>query len=155
MNNTIHVPATPKPITMKRSVEVNPPKFSDFDIDFAAGKVGENLVEEQLGAILTGGSTVEVKTDLKWKNTGNIYVETECFYQTSQSWEPSGLSVTKAAAWAFVLNGLTIVIPTDDLRKIVEVEGSAIDCKIEPNPSRGFLIRPEHLLFYFKMKRED
>lgn len=124
-------------------------KFSDFDLDFSKGKAGENLVEGAIVA-LCEGSTVEVKTDLKWQKTGNLYVETECFYQTSQSWEPSGLSVTKATHWAFVLNGLIIILPTDDLRKVVEVEGTTIECKIEPNPSRGFLIRPEHILARFK-----
>ena len=47
-------------------------KFSDFDLDFSKGKEGENLVENTL---ING--TIEVKNDLKWKNTGNIYVETE------------------------------------------------------------------------------
>jgi hypothetical protein len=124
-------------------------KFSDFDLDFQKGKAGENLVEGAIVA-LCAGSTVEVKTDLKWQKTGNLYVETECFYQTSQQWELSGLSVTKATHWAFVLNGLIIILPTDDLRKVVEVEGTPIDCKIEPNPSRGFLIKPEHILARFK-----
>jgi len=120
-------------------------KFSDFDLDFSKGKEGENLVEETL---LSG--TIEVKTDLRWKDTGNLYVETECFYRTSNSWEPSGLSVTKADYWAFVLNGLIVILPTDDLRQVVEFEGTAVDCKIEPNPSRGFLIKPEHILRKYK-----
>lgn len=120
-------------------------KFSDFDLDFSKGKEGENLVEETL---LSG--TIEVKTDLRWQETGNLYVETECFYQTSQSWEPSGLSVTKADYWAFVLNGLIIILPTKDLKIIVDTEGVAVDCKIEPNPSRGFLIKPEFILRKFK-----
>jgi hypothetical protein len=115
-------------------------KFSDFDLDFSKGKEGENLVENTL---ING--TIEVKNDLKWKNTGNIYVETECFYQTSGQWEPSGLSVTKADWWAFVLNGFFMLIPTEDLKLIVQVEGTAIECKIEPNPSKGYLIRIEHI----------
>ena len=120
-------------------------KFSDFDLDFSKGKEGEDLVEQTL---LSG--TIEVKTDLKWQKTGNLYVETECYYQTSQQWEPSGLSVTKADYWAFVLNGLILILPTEDLKLIVKLEGTAIDCKIEPNPSRGYLIRPEHILRKFK-----
>jgi hypothetical protein len=58
--------------------------------------------------------------------------------------------VTKADYWAFVLNGLIMILPTDDLRVIVDTEGVAVDCKIEPNPSRGFLIRPEFILRKFK-----
>jgi len=120
-------------------------KFSDFDLDYANGLKGENVVDEVVRA-LCGGSTIEVKTDLKWKETGNIYVETECFYQTSQQWEASGLSVTKATHWAFVLEDLIIIMPTEDLRQVVAVEGTPIETKIEPNPSKGFLIRPDHIL---------
>lgn len=120
-------------------------KFSDFDLDYSNGLKGENIVDNVIRA-LCGGSTIEVKTDLRWKETGNIYVETDCFYQTSQQWEASGLSVTKATHWAFVLEGLVIIIPTDDLRQVVEVEGTPIETKIEPNPSKGFLIRVEHLV---------
>jgi hypothetical protein len=120
-------------------------KFSDFDLDYSNGLKGENIVDDVVKALCTG-STIEVKTDLRWKETGNIYIETECFYQTSQSWEPSGLSVTKATHWAFVLEDLILIIPTDDLRLVVEVEGSPISTSIEPNPSKGFLIRIDHIV---------
>ena len=46
-------------------------KLSDFDLDLSVGHEGESLVNE----LLTGGKTVEVKTDLKWKDTGNLYIE--------------------------------------------------------------------------------
>ena len=120
-------------------------KFSVFDIDLRAGKEGENLVQDTLV-----NGTIEVKTDLKWKNTGNIYVETECFYQTSGAWEPSGLSVTKADWWAFVLNGFFLLIPTNDLKLIVQTEGTPIECRIEPNQSRGYLIRLDHIQNRFR-----
>ena len=138
MNNSTHADARRKGNQMTG-------KFSDFDLDFSKGKDGEDLVENTL---ISG--TIEVKTDLRWRETGNIYVETECFYQTSGQWEPSGLSVTKATHWAFVLNGLIIILETDDLRVIVDAEGTAADCKIEPNPSRGFLIRVDHILRRYK-----
>jgi hypothetical protein len=63
------------------------------------GRKGETLVEE----LLTGGRTVEVKRDRKWWITNNLYIEVECWFNKSKSWEPSGLSVTEAAYWAFVL----------------------------------------------------
>ncbi len=44
-------------------------KLSDFDLDLSVGHEGESLVNQ----LLTNGKTIEVKTDLKWKNTGNIY----------------------------------------------------------------------------------
>jgi len=115
---------------------------SEFDLDYSRGLVGENLVD----TLLRGGNTVEVKTDLKWKNTGNLYIETECWYQSSQSWEPSGLNASTADYWAFVLEGLVLMVPTAELRRIVGLEGHAISNNMPPNPSRGYLIKPEDIL---------
>jgi len=74
-------------------------KNSSFDLDFGYGRKGEQLVE----ALLTEGKTVEVKRDRKWWATNNIYIEVECWFNKSKSWEPSGLMVTTAEYWAFVL----------------------------------------------------
>jgi hypothetical protein len=120
--------------------------LSSFDIDFAYGKEGENLVEE----LLTKGKTVEVKRDKRWKDTSNLYIETLCWYNKSQSWEPSGLSVTEAEYWAFVLEGSTFIVPTSVLRKTVEEYGREIACFIEPNNSKGYLITVEQLLILIK-----
>jgi hypothetical protein len=124
-------------------------KQSDFDLDFRKGREGELYVEDVVNQI--GTSTIEVKRDLKWLQTGNVYIETECFYQTSGRWEPSGLSVTKADFWAFVLERAVLVVPTNDLRRVVEAEGTPIETDIEPNPSRGYLIRPEYLFRMYRL----
>jgi len=81
---------------------------SDFDLDFSYGHEGEQLVEQ----LLTNGKTVEVKRDRKWHSTGNVYVEVECWYRRSESWEPSGVMVSKADYWAFVLEHAVLMIPT-------------------------------------------
>jgi len=117
-------------------------KNSSFDLDFSYGKGGENLVEQ----LLTGGKTVEVKRDRKWWSTNNVYIEVECWYLSSQSWEPSGLSVTKADYWAFVLEKGVVMIPTDHLHYAVKNFGRQITCEIPPNRSKGFLITVEDLL---------
>jgi len=119
-------------------------RFSDFDLDFSKGKEGEDYVELVLRAILTG--TIEVKKDMKWLETGNIYVETECFFQTSQEYELSGLSVTKATHWAFVLADMVLILPTEDLKEVVRVEGHPISTNIEPNPTKGFLIKVDDII---------
>jgi hypothetical protein len=119
-------------------------RFSDFDLDFRDGKEGEDYVEDVVKQIISG--TIEVKRDIKWLQTGNIYVETECFFQTTQSWELSGLSVTKATHWAFVLGEMVIILPTEDLKTVVEVDGHAIQTDIEPNPTKGYLIKIEHII---------
>ena len=117
-------------------------KLSDFDLDLAIGHEGESLVND----LLTGGKTVEVKTDLKWKDTGNLYIETVCWSHNNDEWYASGLSATKAEYWAFVIESGTLLVPTEILKKVVAQRGRAITCNIQPNPSKGYLIRIDDIL---------
>ena len=117
-------------------------KNSSFDLDFGYGRKGETLVEE----LLTGGRTVEVKRDRKWWITNNLYIEVECWFNKSKAWEPSRLSVTEAAYWAFVLEQSTVIVPTHILKKGVLELGREISCEVPPNKSKGFLITVEDLL---------
>lgn len=121
-------------------------KLSDFDLDLAVGHQGEALVEQ----LLTGGTTVEVKTDLKWKATGNLYIETVCWSHNNENWYLSGLSSTKASYWAFVLEGATLIVPTEVLKQVVTARGRAITCNIPPNPSKGYLIKVEDIINYMR-----
>ena len=123
---------------------------SSFDLDFSFGREGEKLVEE----LLTGGRTVEVKRDRKWHQTGNVYIEVECWYVASQSWQPSGLSVTQADYWAFVLEEGVIMVPTDYVRYVVKNWGHEITCEIPPNRSKGYLVTVENLLSAMKLLRK-
>lgn len=116
--------------------------LSSFDLDFQYGVDGENLVSD----LLLGKRTVEVKRDRRWVDTGNLYVETSCYFNRSQMWEPSGLSVTKAGYWAFVIEESTLIIPTDVLKFAVSVYGRQIRCQIPPNESEGYLLTPEQLV---------
>lgn len=123
--------------------------LSDFDLDFSYGREGETLVEE----LLTGGKRVEVKRDRKWSSTGNLYIEVKCWYMRSQSWEDSGLSVTKAEYWAFVLETGVLIVPTDTISKAIVKYGRGITCQIPPNKSMGYLIKVEDLLSVMKESR--
>lgn len=125
-------------------------KYSDWDIDLRAGEVGESKIADLLSL-----DTVEVKTDRRWKDTGNLYIETECYYKNSQSWEFSGLSVSKATHWAFVLEDSVLIVPLFRLKEAVYDSGREITCNIPPNPSRGYLITPEVLLEYIKTVRQQ
>lgn len=116
--------------------------LSDFDLDYSYGLEGENLVDQ----LLNGSKTVEVKRDRKWWTTGNIFIEVQCWYNNTMSWEDSGLTVTKADYWAFVLESGVILVPTEHVKYAVKVFGKRIDCTIEPNNSRGYLIKAEDLL---------
>jgi hypothetical protein len=116
--------------------------LSSFDLDFKFGQYGETLVEE----LLTDGKTVEVKRDRRWKDTHNVYVETECYFVKRNGWFPSGLMVTEAAYWAFVLEDAVLFIPTDALRYAVKKYGEEISCEIPPNKSKGFLLTVPQIL---------
>lgn len=116
--------------------------LSSFDLDFSYGYAGEKLVEE----LLTNGKTVEVKRDRRWHETGNLYIEFDCWFNSTQSWQPSGISATKADYWAFVLEESVLMIPTINLIQAVEQYGRVINCEIPPNKSRGFLITVNDLL---------
>jgi len=116
--------------------------LSDFDLDFAYGHEGEQLVRE----LLTGGLTVEVKRDRRWVETGNIYIETAFYSRSTYNWIESGVMKTKADRWAFVLENLVIIATIDDVKKAIDKYGRPISNEREPNPSKGFLIKVEDLM---------
>lgn len=124
-------------------------KNSDWDIDFRDGQLGENTVAKLLNI-----ETVEVKTDRKWRDTGNLFIEGSCFYQASNSWEPSGLSVTQASNWAFVLEDMVLLVPTKHLKNVVNEFGKPVENNQLPNQSRGWLITPWLLLNYRSLMNE-
>lgn len=121
--------------------------LSDWDLDLRDGQAGEGMVANLLSL-----ETIEVKTDRRWVETGNIYIETECWYNKSQTWEPSGIRVSKASHWAYVLENSVIIVPTEMLREMLweSPYKTPIECNIEPNPSKGFLITPANLLEYVR-----
>ena len=123
-------------------------KNSNWDLDLRAGETGESRVADLLSL-----DTVEVKTDRRWYETGNIYIETECFYQASQTWEPSGIRVSKATHWAFVLEDSVLIVPLYRLKEAVWEIGRPTTCDIPPNPSRGYLITPAQILGHIKQAR--
>lgn len=116
--------------------------LSSFDLDFRYGYAGEQLVEE----LLTNGKTVEVKRDRRWHETGNLYIEVECWYNSTQSWQASGIAITEADYWAFVLEQSVLMIPTVSVIEAINKYGRQINCEIPPNKSRGFLITVNDLL---------
>ena len=120
--------------------------LSDFDLDYRFGAAGESLVNE----LLTGGKTVEVKRDRKWHVTGNLYLEVDCWYRGTESWKPSGIMVSKADYWAFVLKSSVLLVQFDVLVKAAAKHGRRVECNIEPNKSRGYLLSVDDLLTVIK-----
>ena len=123
-------------------------KDSNWDLDLRAGLAGESRVADLLSL-----DTVEVKTDRRWLDTGNLYIETECFQQSTQTWEPSGIRTTKATHWAFVLEDSVVIVPTYRLKESIWETARPVTCNIPPNPSRGYLITPGVLIEYVRGAR--
>lgn len=90
----------------------------DFDIDVKRGEVGEDLT----ASILSEIDTVEVKTDYRASETGNVYIEVYSYRARDKSdLKLSGISSSKAKWWSFASpegNGL-VIIRTEDLRELV------------------------------------
>jgi hypothetical protein len=123
-------------------------KDSNWDLDYRDGLVGESRIADLLHM-----DTVEVKTDRRWVETGNLYIETECFYQSDQEWKPSGVRASKATHWGFVLEDSVLIIPLYRLKEVIWEHGKSITCNIPPNPTRGYLITPAALIEYVKQAR--
>lgn len=93
----------------------------NFDLDFQRGLVGENLVGSFLQAL--EGSRIEVKTDYRVTETGNVYVEIWQYRKPDASdKKPSGLSTTKAEFWVIGSPETLgfICIRTDDLKQLIK-----------------------------------
>ena len=123
-------------------------KDSNWDLDYRAGLEGESKVADLLHL-----DTVEVKTDKKWVKTGNLYIETECYYQNEQAWKPSGIRVSQATHWGFVLEDSVLIVPLFRLKEVIWEVGRPITCDIQPNPSRGYLVTPGAILEHMRTAR--
>jgi hypothetical protein len=122
-------------------------KDSNWDLDLRDGEAGESKLADLLRM-----DTIEVKTDRRWKETGNLYIEESCFYQKSGQWEPSGLSVSKATHWAFILEDNVIIVTREHLMNVVMDYGRPAKNNMPPNESRGRLITPGQLINYVRLK---
>ena len=71
-----------------------------FDVDFTRGRVGEELVETFLADL--EGKKIEVKTDYRIGETGNVYVETWQYSEPDASdKKQSGINVSEAEYYCF------------------------------------------------------
>jgi hypothetical protein len=71
-----------------------------FDVDFTRGRVGEELLETFLADL--EGKKIEVKTDYRIGETGNVYVETWQYSEPDASdKKQSGINVSEAEYYCF------------------------------------------------------
>ncbi len=116
---------------------------SDWDIDFRFGQQGEVIVNHLLTAPI---ETVEVKRDRRWKETGNLYIETECWSDVLGCWYASGISTTKASHWSFILEDSVLTVPTDRVRMAIAVYGIKREMNRPEYSTKGYTITDSELL---------
>ena len=115
---------------------------NNFEYDLHLGVLGEKLVK----GIFKNPDKVEVKTDFKAKDTGNVFVEYE------SRGKESGLSTTTADYWVYCLwtevrkKQTYVFIPTDRLKKTIK-EGKYKETRGGDNlTSKGYLVPKADLL---------
>lgn len=88
----------------------------NWDIDKKVGDQGELFVRRIVTGLESG--SIEVKTDEKARLTGNVFVEFRCRYRGR--YEKSGLAVTTAEFWAFVvgINSMAIIVSVELLKDL-------------------------------------
>ena len=107
----------------------------DYNADFAYDLAVGQMSEKELGHIFEK-CKVEVKADLKAKDTGNLFIEYE------SRGEPSGIAKTQADYWCFDIGHLFILIETEELKSIVRplLSTSADRRGGDNNTSKGVLL---------------
>jgi len=116
---------------------------SDWDLDLRFGQEGEVTVNSLLKAPI---ETVEVKRDRRWKDTGNLYIETECWSDALSCWYASGIATSKASHWSFILEDAVLIIPTDSVRKAITDYGIKREMNRPEYSTKGFTITVAELL---------
>lgn len=130
-----------------------------FDIDFARGKVGEDLVNTVLGKLQ--GKKIEVKTDYRIPETGNVYIETWQYHAEDQSdIKQSGINITEAEYWCIASptgKGF-LMIETEALKEVIrdtnarEVRQSRINPNT--NASKGRLVKMVDIMKKLEMGQD-
>jgi hypothetical protein len=124
-----------------------------FDIDLQYGRQGELQIADYLTWLSDGNGRIEVKR--KRYLDLNFYVETHADKGRTGIYRPSGISVTTADAWAFVIaeTGIALIVPTDDLRAVLDAPGT-LDCEEKDGscPTRGRLVNLGAILYRLKQR---
>ncbi len=129
-----------------------------FDRDMERGEVGEALLDLLFQDSQDPNVTIEVKTDYRIGETGNIYVETEKFRKDDQSDAvPSGIYGTHSKWWgqASPDGNAILLIKTDALRNYIELTEPKKSAQPIANrhsaASLGVLVPMKGLMRFLKM----
>jgi len=119
-----------------------------WDVTYEIGRDGERLVD----ALFTTPSVeFEIKNDQRWQETGNLFVETHCFYRATGQMEESGILVSKASHWVWTLKNSFLVVPTDILKNMMwEEKFRRAKNENPPNFSWGTLVPLTDLITHLR-----
>lgn len=113
-----------------------------FDIDYERGMVGERLVGTFLESL--AGSKIEVKTDHRVNETGNVFVESHQKNHTSD-WRPSGINTSESDFWCFAGpsgNGFITIKKTALFELAMSAPRATVNAaNKETNSARGRLVK--------------
>lgn len=114
----------------------------DFDFDYKDGHQAELFVADVLDS-LEDGSRIEVKRDRRAVETGNVYLEYECW--KSGQWVRTGFLATTAEIYTIAVAPMVVVsAPTSAVRKIaVKYYADPRNRKEQPvggNPTKGVIV---------------
>ena len=112
-------------------------KLSDWDIDLRYGQQGEIYVNNLLASPI---ETVECKRDRRWRETGNLFIETHCYSSQVGTWYESGISITRATHWAFILDDNVLIFPTSKIKAALLPWGHQISMTRDEYSTKGYLL---------------
>jgi len=124
-----------------------------FDLDLQYGQQGELQIGDFLEWIASGNGRVEVKR--KRYLDHRLYVETHSDKGRTGNYQASGINVTTALLWTFVIGdtGIHIAVPTAALRAAIEDPSSKpVEERDGSCPTRGVLIDFCVLLYRLKQR---
>jgi hypothetical protein len=119
-----------------------------FDLTYQLGLHAERVVD----AFFTGDVVnIEVKRDMRWLDTGNVFIETHCYYQESGKYEESGILTTRATDWVFVMGLAKLAVPADVILTLIKrPESKRVHNNNGKNPSWGNLLNVASALKYLQ-----
>jgi len=119
-----------------------------FDLTYQLGLGAERVVD----AFFKGDkANIEVKRDMRWLDTGNLFIETHCYYQQSGKYEESGILVTTATSWVFVMGQAKLAIPPDVILTLIKrPDSKRVPNNNGLNPTWGNLLNVASTLKYLQ-----
>lgn len=88
----------------------------------------------------------------------DFYIETHCDYGRCGDYRPSGVNLTTAHVWAFVIgdSGISVIVPIEHLRAMLDDPSTRDREQVAGKyPTRGKLVNLAALLWRYKRRVEQ